>query len=166
MEPVATYRERVVRGLKIQRRTFTLYPDRVEVHLRWGQVASDLQLPLAEFRAAPPVRSKLRLAIGRRANLWAMVFFMSLCAVLLVRSTVPSLMGPGVWGTAILAVVGVLAGCLTIALLAAWRFRRPVDVAKFLGADGAVKLDILRSGPDAKRFADFVDAIRKQIKSA
>ena len=54
----------------------------------------------------------------------------------------------------------------TIALLAAWRFRRPVDVAKFLGADGAVKLDILRSGPDAKRFADFVDAIRKQIKSA
>ena len=163
MEPLATYRERVVRGIRMQERLFLLFEDRVDIQLTWAGRTTQTRLLLEEFRSGPPEHIRLRLRLGRRANLAAIIVMLVLCGVLLAQVSLPALKNAAGLGPLITGVIGGLSGLLVLALVLAWRFRRPIEVVKFFGLDGKVRLDLLKSGPDAPRFEEFVSQVRKAI---
>ena len=162
--PLAVYHERVIRGFALQRREFQLFADRIEIHLRWRAAATDISLPLADFRPVAPTPGRTRLTIYKRATIATLAFFLAVILLLLVDTNLPAaylhLHRP------LMGVVTTAAILMAISLLLVNRYRKPVEVAKFLNTEGKVALDILKSGPDIARFDTFTKQVTRQISTA
>ncbi len=163
--PLATYHERVLRGTAFQRRDFLLFPDRLDIHLRWRTSATDLSLPLADFRPVPPVPGRTRLTIYKRATLASLLGLLAIVLLLLLDSNLPAAPHAHFHRPLMVAVTAV-AILLALALLVANRFRKPVELLKFLNTEGQVALDILKSGPETQNFQKFTTRLQTQIRHA
>ncbi len=149
--PIATYTESLLQV----RRSFVLFPDRVEVRASWllGKThtttvrLSDLTARSTEFY----VRNrwmKRALVLGSFAVAAAVVFGRP---------------GQGPWAQRVSLVAWVAAACCGLVLA---RTVRRVRFVRLLRPDGKAGLDLAQSGPDIARFEEFVAAVRRQIRQA
>ncbi len=152
MKPLATYHERLVPVSRF----FELYEDRVEVRAKWlfgREYRSVVRLDTlkSEYR---PLKIRLR---WFRYTSWAF----AAGAVMTAMAIYPyhgEKLSPWAWAGLAIAVLGLLGIAITYS---------KVDFVRFDPASGRRGgLDIARSGPDAGRFQEFAEKVRKQIRKA
>jgi hypothetical protein len=149
MDPIATYTERL---LQVQR-TFTLYPDHVQVqaHWRFGRNYTN-NIPLDSLK--PTTRETyIRYHFFRQALLIATIGL--IFAVWPMYPRIP-------WPLPPYSIAGIIVTLIGL-ILAAFTYPK-ILFLRFDSQKKAPGLDIARSGPDKAHFDDFVEAVRKQIK--
>ena len=148
--PIATYNEH----LPQVRREFTLHADRIVVDARWLFGRRHVRtIPFAELTPRT-TRLTIRNRLVKRS-----ILIGSLAVAAAVVFARP---GYAEWMRTLSQVSWGVAGIC--GALAAFAFRKTPFVC-FLRADGRPGLDIGRAGPDVARFDDFVEQVRRAIRS-
>lgn len=149
MTPIATYKERL---LQVQR-TFTLYPDRVEVQAHW-RFGRDFTHTIPLNTLKPATRETyIRYRYFRYALL--------ITAIGVIFAAWP--MYPTIsWPLPAYSIAGIVVAVIGLILFALTYPK--ILFVRFDSQAGEPGLDIARSGPDKARFEDFVEAVRKQVK--
>jgi hypothetical protein len=149
MTPIATYRERRLEG----NRLFELYEDRVIVRGKL-YLSTDFETPVL-LKNLSPVTGRMK---SRTAGAWVSGF-VALVSVAVLLWIFDHFLGyldeP--------LLVGGLAGVLAI-LLTLFVFIRKIEFINFISDDGAIRLNIGRSGPDKEMFQEFVGLVIQQIE--
>ena len=151
MEPISTYRERLI---QVKRR-FELYPDRVDIRAQWlfkGRFDSSVQLrPLDPQYQSFYIRNKLFKP--------SVVVLIAGLLLLFLSGDIEQLraMSP-------LAVSGITVTVVGLAL--SWLTSRRVRFVQFQSRNGAARLDIACAGPDKRTFDSFVGQVQQRIKRA
>ncbi|HEX2970803.1 MAG TPA: hypothetical protein VHP11_00625 [Tepidisphaeraceae bacterium] len=151
MTPIATYTERLIQV----RRTFTLFPDQVQVQAHW-RFGRDYTHTIQLDSLKPTTRQLyIRYRYFRHALLITTVGL--IFAIWPLYPQIPWPLPPYAIAGIVLTLVGLVLFALTYPKILFIRF----DPHKKEGSG----LDIARSGPDKARFDEFVETVRKQIKT-
>ena len=148
--PIAIYTER----LPQVRREFALHADRIVVNARW--LFGRRHVSVIPFSGLTPRTTRLTI---RNRLVKRSILIGSLAVAVAVVFARPGympwihLLSPVAWGVA-----GVSAA------LAAYSFPKTPFV-RFLRTDGRPGLDIGQAGPDTAHFDDFVEQVRRAIRS-
>lgn len=147
-EPLATYRE----ATWSYRRSFELYPDRMVVHMRSVHLNGDSQFRLADLRLPPN-----RLQVLQTGVLW--VSFICLVAagilgyVAHLHGRLTQIEGPTPFAVVHL-IVGLFICCY---------YEMRIEYTQFVTHAGIAMLDVTRSGPDQRRYDEFVAILKDAI---
>lgn len=147
-EPLATYRE----ATWSYRRSFELYPDRMVVHMRSVQLNADSEFRLADLRLPPN-----HLRVLQSGALWG--GFICLVAAG-IAGYVAHLLGRigHIEGPTPFAV-----GLLIIGLFICCFYGGRIEYTQFVSHTGIAMLDVARSGPDRRRYDEFVALLKETI---
>lgn len=150
-KPLSTYVER----LPQVRRVLRLYRDRVEIHAAWTMGKTYEQVVNLAELTPDAVRFQVRNKWFKRT-----ILIIALAVATAVVFTRPGY-SAGVMRAAMFGYVIAFA-CIPVALLT-YPKRQFV---RFKRIDGRPGLDICRSGPDRRRFDDFVAEVQRRIRRA
>ena len=149
--PIAVYTERLVQV----RRRIALHRDRVEVDASW--LFGSRRHTTVKLGALTPRTKEI---FVRNRWLKRAILLGSLAVAAAVGLGRP---GDGPWGQRASLACWLVAGlCGAVAALS---FRK-VRFVRLLRPDGSPGLDIAQAGPDAARFEEFVEAVKRQVRGA